>query len=508
MEESDEEDDDSESDEEEEIMDEEEEEEEEDEGKDGAEEDDQELTVNKEQLEDYATVLRKAQEVAAAQERARKAASKRPVQYLKNSSRTKQRWTAIRRGLHEEGQRFISTFFSRKRSPESVGEGTHEAEEDVLTRSEEEPMQEDWGIIGHEEVPTFQATDSIAQTSPSPASSEASLFAAPVTSAAPPVVVTDKQRRRVEDLLAELRQKRLAQAENPTEPEKHSEPTTAAGQYWKDIPGLEKAARLLLLKSKDKKLDVVFRARITSMLGATNLHLNPEVPCTWREASVLASKAAGHSRKHGRTIQGWVSHFMKTGKLPLHGYGYKRFSILDDEDISSDLQAHLLETSKGRFIRAADIVEFMATLKMKEKLAAVGKTAVSERTARRWLKKLDWRYKREPNGMYIDGHERENVVAYRKEFVEWWKTYELCIVTYNNDGNEAHKLTGFPVAGQPFRLILVTHDKFTFYTNNRRQTKWYHSSQKATPVRKGEGESIMVSDFLTVEWGCLKDREE
>jgi len=31
---------------------------------------------------------------------------------------------------------------------------------------------------------------------------------------------------------------------------------------------------------------------------------------------------------------------------------------------------------------------------------------------------------------------------------------------------------------------------------------------KAVAEKKGEGQSIMVSDFLTSEWGRLKDRDE
>ncbi|KAJ7181877.1 hypothetical protein C8R46DRAFT_822276, partial [Mycena filopes] len=52
-------------------------------------------------------------------------------------------------------------------------------------------------------------------------------------------------------------------------------------------------------------------------------------------------------------------------------------------------------------------------------------------------------------------------------------------------------------------LIVVTHDESTFFARDRRQTFYQHSSMKPTPERKGEGESLMVSDFLTQEWGRL-----
>ena len=56
-----------------------------------------------------------------------------------------------------------------------------------------------------------------------------------------------------------------------------------------------------------------------------------------------------------------------------------------------------------------------------------------------------------------------------------------------------------------FWLILVTHDKSVFYQNFFCKTHWIASTSKATPLPNGDGQSIMVSDFLTSEWGHLLD---
>jgi hypothetical protein len=111
--------------------------------------------------------------------------------------------------------------------------------------------------------------------------------------------------------------------------------------------------------------------------------------------------------------------------------------------------------------------------------------------------------------MYIDGHEREDVVEYRKGFVEPWKGYEQRFVIYDNNGDVLSTPTGFPVPqGVCFRLILVTHDESTFYENDRRKTHWISDNAKAMAEKKGEGQSIMVSDLLTSEWGRLKKGDE
>ena len=104
--------------------------------------------------------------------------------------------------------------------------------------------------------------------------------------------------------------------------------------------------------------------------------------------------------------------------------------------------------------------------------------------------------------MYIDGHEHEDVVEYRKGFVKWWREYENCFVIYGNDGNVISTPPRFPVQqGVCFRLILVTHNESTFYKNDHRKSQWVSDKAKAVAEKKGEGQSIMVSEFLTSEWG-------
>jgi hypothetical protein len=106
--------------------------------------------------------------------------------------------------------------------------------------------------------------------------------------------------------------------------------------------------------------------------------------------------------------------------------------------------------------------------------------------------------------MYVDGHEREDVVAYRREFIQRWKQYEKRMTTYSNDGIPTEPQGGFavPQIGW-FKLILVTHDESTFYANDQRKVKWIHKDERMAPQPKGEGASIMISDFLVPEWGRL-----
>jgi len=96
-----------------------------------------------------------------------------------------------------------------------------------------------------------------------------------------------------------------------------------------------------------------------------------------------------------------------------------------------------------------------------------------------------------------------------KGFIERWKEYEKCFIIYDNNGNVLSTPTGFPVPqGVRFQLILMMHDESTFYENDRCKTLWINNNTKAIAEKKGKGQSIMASEFLTSEWGRLKNRDE
>ena len=272
---------------------------------------------------------------------------------------------------------------------------------------------------------------------------------------------------------------------------------------YKDFPALRRAKAKLTVKSKDKKLDVFFRSRITAMVATLNLYMDPDLNYSWRDASLIAAKAAGRGINHVRNLQSWIRQYLHSEKLPLHRYGTHHSSILEDEDFAQGIQLHLTEIAKKGYICAQDVVDYVATPEVQAQLGMKAQS-ISVQTARRWLRQMSWRYTCKKNGMYIDGHEREDIVAYWNGFLQCWKEYEKQFVVYDNDGKILSTPTRFPIPqGVRFRLILVTHDKSTFYQNDRRKTKWSRLGEKATTEQKGEGQSLMASDFLTLEWGHL-----
>ena len=137
------------------------------------------------------------------------------------------------------------------------------------------------------------------------------------------------------------------------------------------------------------------------------------------------------------------------------------------------------------------------------------KRTPSKTTAIQWMTAMKYRYGKEKNGMYIDGHERDDVVKYRKNiFLPFWTKIESQMMIWNQENEvTVPQLTEFP---QKKKVVLITHDESTFYANDRKKTRWVHETEKATTNPKGEGASIMVSDFCSPDlgWLCSKDGKE
>jgi hypothetical protein len=150
-------------------------------------------------------------------------------------------------------------------------------------------------------------------------------------------------------------------------------------------------------------------------------------------------------------------------KLPFYCYRNYNVSILNDEDFLQDIQLHLTKVTKKGYIQAQDIVDYVATPEVQAKLGTKAH-GIHVTTAQKWLHKLQWWYTQKRNGMYIDGHEHEDVVKYWEGFIARWKEYEKRFIIYGNDGEIWSKPAGFlvPQIGR-FCLILVMHDKSTFY---------------------------------------------
>ncbi|KAF8993314.1 hypothetical protein BDQ17DRAFT_1431811 [Cyathus striatus] len=97
-------------------------------------------------------------------------------------------------------------------------------------------------------------------------------------------------------------------------------PTDKKLENWKDMPKLRHAQAALTVRSKDKVFDVFFRACLSGMVGMLNLFLSPNLNYTWREASLITSRAQGHGEAHARNLHTWMHQYLNSDleTLPCH----------------------------------------------------------------------------------------------------------------------------------------------------------------------------------------------
>ena len=70
---------------------------------------------------------------------------------------------------------------------------------------------------------------------------------------------------------------------------------------------------------------------------------------------MIVAKAEGNGSRHACSIRTQTLDFVREGKLPLDSYGYSQETVLDDEDISQEIQDELWKKSKAGYVKAQDI---------------------------------------------------------------------------------------------------------------------------------------------------------
>ena len=101
-------------------------------------------------------------------------------------------------------------------------------------------------------------------------------------------------------------------------------------------------------------------------------------------------------------------------------------------------------------------------------------------------------------GLYIDGHERADVVAYRPEFLALMKAYDHRFPVFSGEITE---VMAWPADGvEP--LIIVTHDESVFSANYGQRKLWLPEGEQPLQKRR-QGRSLHLSNFLTDVCGRL-----
>lgn len=221
----------------------------------------------------------------------------------------------------------------------------------------------------------------------------------------------------------------------------------------------------------------------------------------WTEAANYTATTLGKGANCSRRLRTWGRDFIHNrSMLPYHGYANSGCgSLLDNIDFVEELLAHISDI--GRYVSAQDIVDFVKRPDVAVRHRVVKPVTIS--TARKWMSKLNFSWRQTPRGTYLDGHERPDVVRYRQNvYLPALAQCEPALRVWDED-NLTHIINP-SLPSLTRHTVLWFHDQSIFCQNDRRKCRWVHISEKPVPLPKGEGVSLMVSDFISADYGWLR----
>lgn len=181
--------------------------------------------------------------------------------------------------------------------------------------------------------------------------------------------------------------------------------------------------------------------------------------------------------------------------------GYRKQTLYDDfPELETAAKAFAIErlSEKNSLFNVEELAKFL-TEKYQELSGQTlqdGETIRSESSIRldlmRWGAKWDYNQKRP----YFEGHENEEVVEYRKKFVNYFS--ELKNLYYHQSNDE--KCDWMDPSDDPPRII-ICHDESTFRSGEMQAKRWFFP-ENAPFFNKGKGRSIMLSYFLVQHKYC------
>jgi hypothetical protein len=195
----------------------------------------------------------------------------------------------------------------------------------------------------------------------------------------------------------------------------------------------------------------------------------------------------------GKLIRYWALYFLQHGEFPprTHGCHAKVFSFILDEDVQHECRTFLRSLTPGERLGLTQKV-FSEWVN-----SNIPTVHISTRTASKWLHQLGYHCRETSKGIYVDGHERPDVVQYRGYFCRLMMGLKRKIATITDADVIQPDL-------QPNEkeLVLVVHDECTFAAHDGRKYIWVEDGKP--PLRpKGDGHVIMVSQFLCACHGSL-----
>ena len=227
------------------------------------------------------------------------------------------------------------------------------------------------------------------------------------------------------------------------------------------------------------------------------------------DAAQEAASITGFNEKTVRTYH--KDFYDNGGKFKESRQGkHQRHCLLNDENLRLDAAMYVREHAYQKGAANLTVKSFCQwvnnELLPSHTLSPQLPRSISVRTATRWLHQLGFRPQHHRKGAYVDGHEREDVVKHREEFLKKMKDLRD---THKPSPPCSDERAATPPPDAEFRktLVCIYHDESIFSINEGQVWMW---ASDDTPVLqpKTKGYGIMVSDFIDQHSGFLRLTDE
>ena len=212
-----------------------------------------------------------------------------------------------------------------------------------------------------------------------------------------------------------------------------------------------------------------------------------------------------------RTLRKWRGEFYKKGEIRQSARGGNfQNALTSDENVKEYAIQWLREqTAKknnrvtvSRFCKWFNEVCIPAHILS---LAPNSPKSISRVTAWRWMQDLGFEFSRYQKG-YVDGHEREDVVQSRIEYIAQLNKLQSThlpppLPSDSSDHNQESNEIGDIHATK--KLVLIYHDESSFHAQEGRSRGWTEKGKQPL-LPKGRGRALMVSDFVDEHNGFLE----
>ena len=232
------------------------------------------------------------------------------------------------------------------------------------------------------------------------------------------------------------------------------------------------------------------------------------------DAAVVVGKVLDKSE---RTIRRWVADFVSNGgefSDSRQGHYIRNNTMMTNEDLCERARVYVRENAAQRGrpnLTASSFCHWVNNELLPNSVLEPGyPRRVSVETARKWLHELGFEILQRSKGVFIDGHERPDVVQSRVQFL---RTMTECGFLRPDNAPTEEAVQALP-ADVPHmskeegeKCIVWFHDESAYNTTEDTSTLWGEKGK--LPIKpKGRGSSIMVSEFIEEKDGYLALSDE